>query len=143
MGNAKKTPMLMGWHEEFEQHKEIIDEQHRAILATINSIHYLFMKADDADIIKHIMMLHSQMQMHFKTELLILKQHESPFAEPYEQHAKAFLDSLLDVCDTPDEHQTQQLFEKFKAWWHEHMTMHEDITPYLFKWEGEFCRVVA
>lgn len=144
MLNANKTPMLVGWHEDFKQHKEIIDEQHRAILATVNSIHYLALKADESNIVKHVMMLHTQLQMHFQTELHILQQHESPLMSVYELQAKEFLDSLLDVLDAKNhEHQTQQLFDKFKTWWQHHLALHEEITPYLFKWEGDFCRVVA
>lgn len=140
----RKTPMLITWDDDFSQHKEIIDEQHRAILTTINSIHYLFMKADDTNIIKHVMILHSQLQMHFQTEMLILKQNESPLLAVYEDEADAFLAELLDICDAPnDEHQTPLLFEKFKNWWDDHLELHKEIKPYLFKWDGEYCRTVA
>lgn len=136
--------MLLSWHEEFEQQKEIIDEQHRAILASINSIHYLFLKGEDNNLIKHLMMLYSQLQIHFKTELLILGQHESPLINEYEQQAKDFLDGLLDICEVKNlDHQTQELFEQFKNWWQNHLALHQQITPYLFKWDGDFCRVVA
>jgi len=136
--------MLVGWEQKFDQHKEIIDDQHRAILTTVNSIHYLFNKDDDANIIKHVMMLYSQLQLHFKTEMMILKDNESPLLAEYEKQADKFLDELIDLCDVPnDEHQTQVLFEKFKAWWQTHLQVHEKITPYLFKWEGDYCRIVA
>lgn len=144
MTQLKKTPLLLSWHEEFEQDKEIIDEQHRAILASINSIYYLFLKGEDNSLIKHLIMLYSQLQMHFKTELLIMRQHESPMVEEYEQHANGLLDSLLDICDVKNiDHQSQTLFEQFKNWWQAHLELHQHITPYLFKWDGEFCRVVA
>ncbi|MTI63887.1 chemotaxis protein [Methylophaga sp.] len=144
MTQHKKTPMLLSWHEEFEQHKEIIDEQHRAILASINSVHYLFLKREENNLIKHVMMLYSQLQMHFKTELLILRQYESPLVTDYEKQANDFLDALLDVCEVKNlDSQTQELFEKFRIWWKNHLTLHQQITPYLFKWDGEFCRVVA
>lgn len=144
MTQNKKTPMLLSWHQEFEQDKEIIDEQHRAILASINSIYYLSIKGEESNLIKHLMMFYSQLQLHFKTELLILRQHEAPQVAAYEQHAEALLNSLLDICDVKNlDHQTQTLFEQFKSWWQEHLELHQHITPYLFKWDGEFCRVVA
>ncbi|MCX4191407.1 chemotaxis protein [Methylophaga sp. OBS1] len=144
MTQQKKTPLLLSWHKEFEQDKEIIDEQHRAILASINSIYYLFLKGEDNNLIKHLMMLYSQLQMHFKTELLILRQHESPLVSDYEHQAEALLTSLLDICDVKNlDHQTQALFEQFKKWWQAHLQLHQQITPYLFKWDGDFCRVVA
>lgn len=144
MTQQKKTPLLLSWHKEFEQDKEIIDEQHRAILASINSIYYLFLKGEENNLIKHLMMLYSQLQMHFKTELLILRQHESPLVSDYEHQAEALLTSLLDICDVKNlDHQTQALFEQFKKWWQAHLQLHQQITPYLFKWDGDFCRVVA
>ncbi|WP_438971892.1 chemotaxis protein [Methylophaga sp.] len=144
MNNTRKTPMLMGWNDDYDQHKEIIDEQHRSILSTINSIYYLFLKADDTNIIKHVMMLHSQLKIHFQTEILILKKNESPLLANYEKQADAFLDSLLDVCEVKsDEHQTQLLFEKFKSWWQSHLELHKEITPYLFNWRGDYCKIVA
>lgn len=144
MTQHKKTPLLLSWHQEFEQNKEIIDEQHRAILASINSIYYLFLKGEDNGLIKHLMMLYSQLQMHFKTELLILRQYESPLITDYEQQADELLNALLDICDVKNiDHQNQALFEQFKNWWHTHLQLHQQITPYLFKWDGDFCRVVA
>lgn len=138
------TPILMGWQDSFNQHKKIIDEQHRAIITTVNSIYYLHTKADERNLIKHVMYLYSQLQLHFQTEMHILRQHESPQLASYEKGADAFLDSLLNLCDTyTDESQTQQLFEQFKHWWESHLELHKEITPYLFDWEGEFCRVVA
>lgn len=144
MLHTKITPTLMGWQDSFNQHKEIIDEQHRAILTTVNSIYYLHTKADEKNLIKHVMFLYSQLQLHFQTEMQILRQHESPHLAKYEKDADAFLDRLVDLCDRHvDEHQTQMLFEEFKQWWKDHLVLHEDITPYLFDWEGDFCRVVA
>lgn len=144
MNNAAKLPVLMGWEEKFNQNDELIDEQHRGIVSTINAIHFLYLKGDDTHIIKHVMILHSQLQLHFKTEMLILKEHESPHLKAYEKQANRFLDTLLDSLDAPnDEHQTQFLFEQFKHWWQQHLQLHEEITPYLSGWEGDFCRVVS
>jgi len=144
MKETRKTPVFMGWDAAFEQHKEIIDEQHRSILGTINSIHYLYRKGDVTNIIKHIFLLHAQLKIHFQTELLVLKEHESPQFDDYEQQANAFLDELIDICDVHNqESQAQLLFEKFKVWWQSHLELHEEITPYLFDWEGDFCKVVA
>ena len=141
---SSKIPMLMTWDEHFSQDDGIIDEQHRAIISTINSIHYLFLKQDETNLIRHIIILHSQCQVHFRTELLLLKQYDSPLVENYELAAERFLDALLDIIDVKnDDHQTQRLFETFKTWWNQHLALHEDIAPYLTKWDGEYCRVVA
>lgn len=142
MNLTRKSPMLMAWEDDFTQDNELIDEQHRSIITTINAIHFLSLKADDTHIIKHVMMLHSQLQLHFKTEMLILQQNQSPLLAIYEKQAERILEALLDRLDAPnDEHQTPLLFSIFKDWWHNHLLLHQSITPYLEDWEGDFCRV--
>jgi hemerythrin len=142
MNLTRKTPMLMTWEDDFSQHNELIDEQHRAIITTINAIHFLTLKGDDTHIIKHVMMLYSQLELHFKTEMLILRQNQSPLLADYEDHANLILASLLDRLDAPtDDHQTQLLFSTFKDWWQRHLQLHDSITPFLEDWEGDFCRV--
>lgn len=142
MNLTRKTPMLMAWENDYKQHDELIDEQHRAIISTINAIHFLSIKGDDTHIIKHVMTLHSLLELHFRTELLILRQNQSPLLADYEDHANLILESLLNRLDAPnDDHQTQLLFSTFKDWWQRHLELHDNITPFLKDWEGDFCRV--
>jgi hemerythrin len=70
-----KTTLYIAWNDDNKLGIPIIDEQHRAIISTINSLYYFMQIGHGDDIIQPIMIILEQyVNIHFKTEeTLIIK----------------------------------------------------------------------
>jgi hemerythrin len=131
------------WEDSFQQGEMIIDEQHRAIIATINSFYYFLSQGYDVQNLKPTLeLLLKYMLFHLKTEEGILQATEYPHIQRYaqsEQETMLGLKAAIKNAIQFDEPKEVLLF--LKQWWLKHMKEHDDITPYCHNWSGEYCHV--
>ena len=98
-------PLLLVWQDEFSQQVPIIDEQHRAILATINSLHYfLQQELEFESLLPTVKLLISYILFHYKTEEGILNSTEYPELKNYQQA----MDNLITEFKVECHHAKQQ-----------------------------------
>lgn len=127
-------PLYLGWSDEFSQDDGlIIDEQHRGILASINSLHYFLQQGHGIDaLIPTIKIVLQYIQFHAKTEEEILRQAGYEDIEEYIERTakdvKAFKVACREALDHKD---PQYLLIYLRDWWHEHLDMHKEIGHYM------------
>jgi hemerythrin len=125
------------------QGESIIDEQHRGVLATINSLHYFLQQEQGLEaLMPTVKILISYLMFHFKTEEGILRATEYPDMDEYNHYVKETVDEFKHICQQSTRYkEPEQVLIFLKDWWHRHLEMHEHISPYLHNWSGEYCRV--
>ncbi|HIC47325.1 MAG TPA: chemotaxis protein [Methylophaga aminisulfidivorans] len=136
-------PLLLVWQDEFSQQVPIIDEQHRAILATINSLHYFLQQGLEFEsLLPTVKLLISYIVFHYKTEEGILNSTEYPELKNYQQQMDNLITEFKVVCEhAKHQKRPEQVLIFLKDWWQAHLEEHKTITPYLHDWSGEYCRV--
>jgi hemerythrin len=139
---AKKFLYIV-WQDSFIQDEPIIDEQHRGVLASINSLHYFLQQGQGLEVLMPtVKICLSYMMFHSKTEEGILRAADYPELESYIKSNERLVDDFKKVCREALSNKEPELVLKFlKRWWIDHMALHEEITPRLLDRAGEFCRV--
>ncbi|MBL1458651.1 MULTISPECIES: hemerythrin domain-containing protein [unclassified Methylophaga] len=137
-----QQPLYIVWQDKFVQDEPIIDEQHRGAIAIINSLHYFIQQGYGLkDLMPTVNVLKSYLNFHFKTEQGILHAMESPLLQQYRDEANKIIDEFDIQCRLGlREDDAQVLLVFLKDWWKTHLKLHKKITPYLHKWEGDYCR---
>lgn len=127
-------PLYIGWKDEFSQDGYlIIDEQHRGVLATINSLHYFLQEGHGIDaLLPTIKILLQYMQFHSKTEEGILRDNGytaiSTFVAQAERDVKNYKKACREAIACKD---PQSLLLFLRDWWLEHLERHKDYSPYM------------
>lgn len=127
---------LIVWTELHETGIPIIDEQHRGIVSTINSLFYFMRKQRDSEVIlPTLVMLEQYTKVHFLTEESFLELTKYPGLEEHRGWHKAFADRAfrmsLQVRKTGDAH---DLLGLLKEWWTDHInTKDRKYTPYVLQ----------
>lgn len=136
-------PLYIVWQDSFTQGEPIIDEQHHGVLATINTLHYFIQQGHELrDLLPTIKILISFLVFHYKTEEGILRSTEYPEIETYDQEMNKVIEEFKSVCEKARVEKSPELVLGYlKAWWQKHLKHHQDITPFLHNWSGEYCRV--
>lgn len=136
-------PLFVVWNDTFIQNVPIIDEQHRGVLATLNSLHYFLQNGLPFEALKPTVdMLAKYVMFHLKTEEQILREQEYHGVEVYIQSTKAFRDSFNKMYQDARSNNEPELVLLFvKKWWQSHLALHEEITPYLTDFTGNFCKL--
>jgi hemerythrin len=136
-------PLLIVWKDEFNQGEPIIDEQHHGVVATINSLHYFLHQGLALNQLRPtISVLKNYLMFHFKTEEGILMAMEYPNLEQYQTKMNRLIKEFDLLCEQAINNEQAKDIQLFlKNWWVEHMHHHEDISPYLHRWSGEYCRI--
>lgn len=126
-------PLYIVWHESFLQQEPIIDEQHRGVLATINSLHYYLQQGHGLEVLKPtVQICLSYMVFHAKTEESILRETDYPKLDEYIQNNKKIVEDFKKVCREALLHKDPELVLRFlRTWWQDHMELHKEITPSL------------
>lgn len=121
------TPTIVVWNESRSSGIPIIDEQHRSILATMNSLFY-FMRKDDGkrSIIPLVTILEQHIHIHFMAEENLLR--ETRFAG-LEEHTRYHADiaKRLQALSAKLRHtgNAADLLVFLKDWWKEHIEVHD------------------
>ncbi len=136
-------PLYIVWHDSFIQDEPIIDEQHRGVLATINTLHYFLQQGHGLDVLMPtIKICLSYMKFHAKTEEGILRAANYPKLNEYIQHNEKIVEDFKQVCREALLHKEPDSVLRFlRKWWQNHMALHEEITPSLVDYVGQFCRI--
>ncbi len=136
-------PLYIVWQDEYLQGEPIIDEQHRGVLATINTLHYFIQQQVDLDeLLPTIKLLLSFMVFHYKTEEGILRATEYPGIDNYDDEMNAVIDEFKTVCEKArHDREPERVLSYLSHWWQQHLQHHDEVTPFLHKWSGEYCRV--
>lgn len=138
-----QKPLLIVWQDSFLQHVALIDEQHRGVVAVINSLHYFIQQGFGLrDLMPTVSVLKSYLNFHFKTEEGILRAMESASLEQYCETAISILDEFdvqLRLGLRDDEPQLLLIF--LKHWWLEHLQQHEQCAALWRQWDGDFSRI--
>ena len=141
MEKAQK-PLYIVWQDKFLQNESIIDEQHRGAVAIINSLHYFIQQGYGLrDLMPTVNVLKSYLNFHFKTEEGLLHAMQSPLLKQYRLDEAKIMDEFDIQCRLGlRDNEAQILLVFLKKWWQDHLKLHKKITPYLHKWEGDYCR---
>lgn len=87
------------WQKSFEQDESILDEQHHALLATINSLYYFLQKGHALKLLMPtVKLLLSYLKFHNSTEEGILRATNYPDLDEYIQQNEQVIVELKAVC---------------------------------------------
>lgn len=65
-----------------------------------------------------------------------------PDLDSYITMSNQLTDDFMATCQFAiDEKSTDGVLQFLKAWWQSHLEMHEDITPYIVNFTGQYCRI--
>lgn len=136
-------PLYIVWQDDFMQGEPIIDEQHHGVLATINTLHYFIQQGYELkELMPTINILRSFLMFHYKTEEGILRATEYPHIETYDDEMNTVIEEFKAVCEkAKTEQEPERVLAYLKTWWQQHLIHHQQITPFLHDWSGEYCRV--
>ena len=145
MAKEQRKHIYIHWQEEDEQNEMIIDEQHRAIIATINSFYYFLAQGYDIQELKPTLeLILKYMLFHLKTEEGILHTTEYPYISRYAEIQKATILGLKEaIRNAAQYNEPEEVLLFLKHWWKNHLLEHETITPYCHDWTGEYCHVLS
>jgi len=138
-----KENLYIIWQDSFIQDESIIDEQHRALLATINSLHYFLQQGQGLDVLMPtVKILVNYLRFHHKTEEGILRSADYPKLNDYIHHSEETVKSFKLVCkEAVTYKEPEQVLLFLRKWWQEHIIQHNELTPYLTHTAGGYCRV--
>jgi len=136
-------PLYIVWQESFLQDEPIIDEQHRGVLATINTLHHFLQQGHGLDVLKPtVQICLSYIRFHAKTEEGILRAAGYPQLDELIKKNEQIVDEFKQVYREAFIHEDPDLVLHFlRVWWQEHMILHKEITPRLVDYSGQFCRL--
>lgn len=131
------------WDEADEQGEMIIDEQHRAIIATINSFYYFLSQGYGVEELKPTLeLILKYMLFHLKTEEGILITTEYPHIKEYAAIEKKTMTGLKQTIQASIRFgEPEEVLIFLKQWWKDHLIEHETINPYCHQWSGEYCHI--
>lgn len=138
-----EKPLYIVWQDSFEQGNAIIDEQHRGVLATVNSLNYFLKQgASLKDLMPTIKMLVNYLMFHYRTEEGILNASEYPNMDEYTDKTSARMGDFKKACEEAIIQDEPEIVLQFLGeWWQRHVAYHEEFSPFLTEWTGEYCRV--
>lgn len=128
--------LFINWNNKDLTGYSIIDEQHRGLIATINSLYYFIQQGWDLQSLKPtILMLEQYMVFHLKTEESILASINIPeeTMEAIREYRETFLQELHDiVTDAIISDKPHELSKFLAKWWQGHKTeFHEKLQVYF------------
>lgn len=145
--NENVQNLYIVWEDKFNLGVKIIDEQHRAIVSTINTYHYFVMqgKAEIA-LQPTLVTLGQYAKTHFMTEESILEDVAYPDLESHKTLHAQLLKSMLDIAKEASLDKDYDIVLTFlRNWWLDHIG-HEDakyatyVKGHLLK-GGGLCRM--
>ena len=130
--------LYINWNPDNKIGAPIIDEQHRGLIATINSLYYFIQKGWDLKNLKPtILMLEQYIVFHLKTEEGILVENGLPkdTLAAIHEYRTNFLTQLNNVVESAiDHHEPEELASFLAKWWLGHQTeFHEKLNQYFDK----------
>jgi len=123
-----KHNVFIVWRPEYNLGIPIIDEQHRGIVTTINSLYYGMQNKYAADMLVPIIdMVHDYTHIHFQIEEGFIRKYRFPQAEAHHEMHRELIMSLAQVGRRSMlDKDPYQFLEFLKKWWIEHIC-NEDL----------------
>lgn len=127
-------PLYIVWRDDFLQEGyQIIDEQHRGVLATINSLYYFLQLGHGLEaLMPTIKILLQYMQFHSKTEEGILRENGYEDLEIFLAQAERDVSGYKKACRealASKDPRTLLLF--LRDWWTDHLKKHKTYNAYM------------
>ncbi len=119
--------MLFEWKCEYTSGIPIIDEQHRGLLAALNSLHYAIVNDFGDNMLEPtIEMVKAYALTHFMTEEILFAQHGYPDAEQHAELHRKLTDTIFDVGQESVLNQDPNHFLQFlKNWLNQHIIVED------------------
>jgi len=119
----KNTPLYVIWNDGLDTGKTIIDEQHRGIIATLNSLHYFIQNGHGLEALKPTVRIMSQyIGFHLKTEEMILEQNQFPNIDKNKVMQKHVISEFNKIAVEAAMCKDPELLLRFiRNWWLDHI----------------------
>lgn len=131
------------WQKSFEQDDSILDEQHRALLATINSLHFFIQQGHALEVLMPtVKLLLSYLRFHNSTEEGVLRAANYPDLMDYIRSNEKIIIEFKAICREAILNKEPELVLTFlKNWWLSHLNNHDAIKLYITDASGQYCRI--
>jgi hemerythrin-like metal-binding protein len=116
--------LLIVWHDSFATGINIVDEQHRGLVAIINTLHYSLVVQHDASRLRSIFdMIFAYAKVHFNTERELMDASAYPRINDHILQHENFKEEVtrIFVSCLDEGGDAQELLEFLKYWWKEHI----------------------
>jgi hemerythrin-like metal-binding protein len=126
-------PLYIVWQDDFDQGEGIIDEQHRGVIATINSLNHFLQQGHGLEVLMPtVKICLSYMNFHASTEETILKAADYPEIEEFIEANKQVVVDFKAVCREAMLNKEPVLVLQFlKRWWQAHLEQHQKTNEFL------------
>ena len=133
VGLSQYTNSLIVWNEAHDTGIHIINEQHRSIIGTINTLFHHMINSKGKNISGAIAITFKHLlQIHFETERLYLVSSDCTYMNMYDMHCHDTREQFFRVEITSRSvNDPTVLLDFFKTWWSVHMECH---TNYYTSW---------
>jgi hemerythrin-like metal-binding protein len=124
------------WNESNNVGISIIDEQHRGIISTINSLYHFIQRGQGEDILRSIMvMLVQYTNIHFNTEETLMEESGYPEIEGHRELHQSLYDKTKAMSfDAGRNTDPEKVLRFLKEWWLGHINKEDKkYVPYLKK----------
>lgn len=129
-------PLYIVWNENNQLGIPIIDEQHRGVISTINSLHYSISNGHENEVIKPVLiMLEQYTIIHFKTEKALMEKAGYPENEKHVKlHKKLVLETQKLSRDFDRTRDAEHVLKFLRDWWLDHINIEDrKYAPYMEK----------
>ncbi len=133
--NMRNTLYIV-WNDNSNLGISIIDEQHRSIVSTINSLHYFIQIRHGNEIIKPTMiMLEQYINIHFQTEEALMAQASYHAFEEHVELHKTLIRKTKELSIDANKNKDSVMVLKFlKEWWLGHINKEDrKYAPFVKK----------
>ena len=116
-------PLYIVWNEDYELGVNILDEQHRALVSTINSLYYFITRGSGVQAIKPTLrVLEEYTNLHFATEEAFMKSFDfHDFKEHRQFHQHLMAKTLTLSNHVYSEEDALKTLDFLKNWWLNHI----------------------
>jgi len=116
-------PLYFIWHTELETGIPILDEQHRGIIATLNSLHYFIQQGHGLDALQPTISIMKQyIGFHLKTEEMILAEHQFTEIDAHREMQLTVLHQFNQTARQATQYRDSELLLTFiRDWWLQHI----------------------
>lgn len=132
----KSNLLFISWENNDDTGIPILDEQHRGMIATMNSLYYFIQTGYGLEALKPTLtIIKEYMGFHFVTEKMVLDKHNYPITDEHESsHATMFADFKIISQECIAHKEPKVLLRFLRDWWITHINEeHKEYAKYLKK----------
>lgn len=122
-----RNQLYIIWDNKYELGIPIIDEQHRAIISTINTLHHFIMNKKERDVLDStLIILGEYTKFHFLTEEYIMQEEGYPeLGEHKKLHAQLAMETNRVSSKIKFKQDPSELLKFLKGWWLNHICIED------------------